>query len=96
MDQAWGSTEAFKTKFSDAAATLFGSGWVWLVRQSDGTLAIRQEKNAETPVGTGDVPLLTFDVWEHAYYIDHRNDRARFIEKFWSHVNWEFVKSQLK
>ncbi|SRR3989338_2380621 len=96
IERDLGSVGDFKKSFSDAAATLFGSGWAWLVKTNDGALAVRQYKNAETPAGTEDVPLLTLDVWEHAYYIDHRNDRARFIEQFWSHVNWEFVGSQLK
>jgi len=64
------------------------------VRGADGVLAIVQTKDAETPLGTGSVPLLTLDVWEHAYYIDHRNDRQDFIEGFWNHINWEFVNKQ--
>jgi superoxide dismutase, Fe-Mn family len=96
LDRDFTSVSEFKKSFSDAAATLFGSGWTWLVQQPDGTLAIRQTKDAETPIGTEDVPLLTLDVWEHAYYIDHRNDRNAFIDGFWGHVNWEFVNNQLK
>ncbi len=96
IDANFGSLPDFVEAFSNAAATVFGSGWTWLVQRSDGALLIIQTKDAETPVGTGDTPLLTLDVWEHAYYIDHRNDRKAFIEGFWGHVNWEFVSSQLK
>ena len=89
------SIETFKEVFSKTATTLFGSGWVWLVKNAEGKLNITKSSNAETPIGHGDVPLLTLDVWEHAYYIDHRNARPEYIEKFWEYVNWEFVVSQL-
>jgi len=94
IERDFGSVSDFQQQFSNAAATLFGSGWTWLVRGADGVLAIVQTKDAETPLGTGSVPLLTLDVWEHAYYIDHRNDRQDFIEGFWNHINWEFVNKQ--
>ena len=88
---SFGSFDAFKEQFSTKAVTLFGSGWAWLVKQADGSLAIVQTSNAETPL-TGDaVPLLTCDVWEHAYYVDYRNARPKYVEAFWSLVNWNFV-----
>lgn len=91
----FGSVEAFKEEFGKKALTLFGSGWAWLVRNADGRLEIGQYKDAETPVGTGKTPLLTLDVWEHAYYIDHRNDRGKFIEGFWSHADWKRVAGRM-
>lgn len=92
----FGSVDAFKEAFGAKALTLFGSGWAWLVQNPDGKLEIAQYKDAETPVGTGKTPVLTLDVWEHAYYIDHRNDRAGFINGFWKHANWEHTAAQLK
>ncbi|MFH1712545.1 MAG: superoxide dismutase [Patescibacteria group bacterium] len=94
IDRDFGSFDEFKTQFSDASLKLFGSGWAWLVLNGD-KLEIIQTSNADTPAGTDKTPLLTLDVWEHAYYIDFRNDRAKFIEGFWSHVNWKFVNKQL-
>jgi len=95
LEAAFGSVDAFKEAFGKAALTLFGSGWAWLVRRADGALEIAQYKDAETPAGTDKTPLLTLDVWEHAYYIDYRNDRAGFIEGFWKHVNWAEVAKRL-
>lgn len=91
IDQAFGSFEAFKEKFSATAATTFGSGWAWLVKDSNGKLEIVSTSNAGTPLTEGKKPLLTCDVWEHAYYIDYRNARPSYIEKFWDLVNWDFV-----
>ena len=91
IDAAFGSFEAFHQQFSDKAVTLFGSGWAWLVKKPDGKLAIVQTGNAETPLTGADVPLLTCDVWEHAYYIDYRNARPKYLEAFWKLVNWDFV-----
>ena len=91
IDAAFGSFESFKSDFSDKAVKLFGSGWAWLVRRPDGSLAISQTGNAETPLTGDDVPLLTCDVWEHAYYIDYRNARPKYVEAFWNLVNWDFV-----
>lgn len=94
IDRDFGSFEQFKNQFTDVAATHFGSGWAWLVRTADGKLAVKGFHDAQTPAQTSETPLLTLDVWEHAYYIDHRNDRGAFINGFWDHVNWEFVASQ--
>jgi Fe-Mn family superoxide dismutase len=96
IDRGFGGFAKFREQFTQAAVGLFGSGWAWLVRKRDGTLAIVQTSNAGSPLTTGDVPLLTCDVWEHAYYIDHRNARAKYVEGFWSLVNWEFVGKNLK
>ncbi|MFC1971549.1 superoxide dismutase [Chloroflexota bacterium] len=86
-----GSVDQFKEKFTNAATTLFGSGWAWLVKNPDGSLSIETTNNAETPLKEGKKALLTCDVWEHAYYIDYRNARAKYVEAFWNLVNWEFV-----
>lgn len=87
----FGSYDAFKEKFTQAAATLFGAGWCWLVKKEDGTLDIMQTSNAGCPLTYGCTPLLTVDVWEHAYYVDYRNARPEYLNHFWSLVNWEFV-----
>lgn len=96
IKKSYGSFEKFKEQFSSQAATLFGSGWAWLDKKADGSLVIVQTKNAENPLTEGDKPLLTCDVWEHAYYIDYRNARLKYIEAFWKLVNWEFVESQFQ
>ena len=90
------SLENFKEKFTTAATSLFGSGWAWLVETTDGKLEILQTTNANTPLTEGKKPLLTLDVWEHAYYIDFRNARPDFIAKFWNHVNWKMVEERLQ
>lgn len=95
INNAFGSFEAFKEQFSNAAATQFGSGWAWLVRTKDGKLAVEKTANAENPMTQGHTPLLTCDVWEHAYYIDYRNARPKYIEAFWNMVNWDFVEKNL-
>jgi Fe-Mn family superoxide dismutase len=91
----FGSFQSFKEKFTDAALTQFGSGWAWLVKKPDGSLGIEKTSNANTPLTTPNKPLLTCDVWEHAYYIDYRNARAKYVEAFWNLVNWDFVEKQL-
>ena len=95
INEAFGSFAAFKEQFSKTAATTFGSGWAWLVKNANGKLEIISTSNAGTPITEGKKPLLTCDVWEHAYYIDFRNARPTYIEKFWNLVNWEFVASNL-
>jgi Fe-Mn family superoxide dismutase len=90
------SFAAFKEKLTAAAVTQFGSGWAWLVKNSDGSLAIEQTSNAATPLKDGKKPLLTVDVWEHAYYIDYRNARPAYLEAFWKLVNWELAAANLK
>ena len=85
----FGSLAKFKEKFSDAAVKQFGSGWAWLVRTKDGKLAVESTGNAGNPLKEGKTPLLTCDVWEHAYYIDYRNARPKYVEAFWKIVNWE-------
>jgi Fe-Mn family superoxide dismutase len=94
IQREFSSFEAFREDFTNAATGLFGSGWVWLARQPNGQLAITATQNAETPLREGAVPLLTCDVWEHAYYIDYRNSRPQYLEAFWKHVNWDFVNQQ--
>ncbi|HKX46225.1 MAG TPA: superoxide dismutase [Planctomycetota bacterium] len=88
----WGSFDGFKTEFANKATTLFGSGWAWLVKNADGSLDVTQEPNAGCPLTKGQTPLLTLDVWEHAYYIDYRNARPKFVEAFWGMANWEFAE----
>lgn len=93
----FGSLEAMQQQFNQVAAGLFGSGWVWLVQDAAGTLQIRPYQDAHTPIASEEVtPLLTLDVWEHAYYIDYRNNRVGFIEGFWSHVDWSAVQSRVR
>jgi Fe-Mn family superoxide dismutase len=92
----FGSFAEFKTKFTDSAVNNFGSGWTWLVQKADGGLAIVNTSNAATPLtDAGATPLLTVDVWEHAYYIDYRNLRPKYMEAFWALVNWDFVEGNL-
>jgi Fe-Mn family superoxide dismutase len=95
IDTAFGSFDEFKAKFSQTAITTFGSGWAWLVKNADGSLAISSTSNAGTPMTEGKKALLTCDVWEHAYYIDYRNARPKYVEKFWEIVNWDFVSRNL-
>ena len=91
INAKWGSFDAFKEAFNKSAAGNFGSGWTWLVKKADGSLDIVNTSNAATPLTTADQPLLTCDVWEHAYYIDYRNARPKYLENFWALVNWEFA-----
>ena len=90
----WGSFDSFKEAFTKSAIGNFGSGWTWLVRKADGSLDIVNTSNAATPLTTADKPLMTCDVWEHAYYVDYRNRRPDYLGAFWSLVNWEFVSAQ--
>ncbi|MFZ5757188.1 MAG: superoxide dismutase [Pseudomonadota bacterium] len=94
INKSFGSFAAFKEKFSASAVGNFGSGWTWLVKNKDGSLEIVNTSNAGCPLTEGKKPLLTVDVWEHAYYIDFRNLRAKYVETFWNYVNWDFVAKQ--
>ena len=91
INKKWGSFDAFQEAFNKSAVGNFGSGWTWLVKKPDGSVDIVNTSNAGTPLTTDDKPLLTCDVWEHAYYIDYRNRRPDFVNAFWNLVNWEFV-----
>jgi len=91
INAKWGSADKFKEAFTAAAVGTFGSGWAWLVKKADGSLDIVSTSNAATPLTSDAKPLLTIDVWEHAYYIDYRNARPKFVEAFWNLVNWEFA-----
>ncbi|TAL43062.1 MAG: superoxide dismutase [Fe] [Methylovulum sp.] len=91
INATFGSFEKFKEEFTKCAVTTFGSGWAWLVKNADGSLALVSTSNAGCPLTTGQTPLLTCDVWEHAYYIDYRNARPAYLEAFWALVNWDFA-----
>lgn len=95
VNKAFGSFEEFKKQFSARAAGNFGSGWTWLVKNADGSVAIENTSNAGSPLTNGQTPLLTCDVWEHAYYIDYRNARPAYVEAWWSLVNWDFANANL-
>ena len=93
IDKSFGSLAKFQKEFAMQAAAQFGSGWAWLVKRANGELTIVTTSNADNPMRQGDTPLLTCDVWEHAYYIDYRHDRPSYLEAFWKLVDWEFVSS---
>ena len=94
--KAFGDFATFKEQFTDTAVKTFGSGWAWLVQRPGGELALVSTSNAATPLTGEDTPLLTCDVWEHAYSIDYRNARPKYLEHFWNLVNWDFVAKNLK
>ncbi|MDE7160523.1 MAG: superoxide dismutase [Muribaculaceae bacterium] len=94
IDIEFGGFEEFKRMFEEAGATLFGSGWVWLSSDGDGKLFITQGPNAGNPITSGLKPLLTFDVWEHAYYIDYKNVRAEYLRKLWDIVDWNIIEER--
>ena len=94
--ERFGSFTQFKEEFTKSCVGNFGSGWTWLVQKSNGALEIVNTSNAATPLTNGDQPLLTCDVWEHAYYVDYRNARPKYVEAFWQLVNWDFVAQNLK
>ncbi|MGH8086518.1 MAG: superoxide dismutase [Fe] [Lysobacter sp.] len=96
INKAFGDFAKFKEQFSETAVKTFGSGWGWLVQRADGALALVSTANANTPLTGDDTALLTCDVWEHAYYIDYRNARPKYVESFWNLVNWDFVASNMK
>jgi Fe-Mn family superoxide dismutase len=91
INSTFGSFDEFKVEFTKCAVTTFGSGWGWLVKNADGSLELVSTSNAGCPLTSGQTPLLTCDVWEHAYYIDYRNARPKYLEAFWALVNWEFA-----
>ena len=96
IKKAFGDFAKFKEEFTKTAIGTFGSGWAWLVQRADGSVGLVSTSNAQTPLTGTDVPLLTCDVWEHAYYIDYRNARPKYLEAFWNLANFEFAASQMK
>lgn len=94
INASFGSFDEFKEKFSVAAKTLFGSGWAWLVKKPNGSLDIIQTSNAENPLTEGLIPILTCDVWEHAYYLDYQNKRPDYVGNFWSLLDWEIISNR--
>ncbi len=95
IDQNFGSFKQFQEKMTEAGLTQFGSGWAWLVKTAEGKLEVVKTANAENPMTQNKIPLLTCDVWEHAYYIDTRNDRGKYMNNFWQIVNWDYVAKNL-
>ncbi len=96
IKSTFGSFDEFKAEFTKCAVTTFGSGWAWLVKNSDGSLELVSASNAACPLTDGKTPILTCDVWEHAYYIDYRNARPKYLEAYWSLVNWEFASANFE
>jgi len=96
IDESFSSFDAFRERFTKDAVSLFGSGWCWLVLGEDGRLEVQQTSNADCPLREGGASLLTCDVWEHAYYIDYRNERGRYLESFWQLVNWQWVEERFR
>ena len=94
IEKQWGSVEAFKAEFEAKGVGLFGSGWVWLSADADGSLVITQEQGASNPVVKGLKPLLTFDVWEHAYYLDYQNRRAAHLSALWQIIDWSVIAAR--
>ena len=94
IDKTWGSFENFKKEFNAAALSQFGSGWAWLVKDSSGNLSIVKESNAGNPMTKGLTPLLTMDVWEHAYYLDYQNRRADYLNSLWEIIDWSEVEKR--
>lgn len=96
IDSSFGSFDAFREKFTAASQSVFGSGWTWLIDSGSGVVSIETMQNAQTPLMHGEVALMTCDMWEHAYYIDYRNDKGGYLDGFWKLVNWDFVAGRLK
>ena len=96
INAKFGDFATFKEEFSKTAITTFGSGWGWLVKNADGSIELASTSNAGCPLTEGKTPLLTCDVWEHAYYVDYRNARPKYVEAFWNLVNWDFVAKNLE
>ena len=94
INKSFGSFDEFKEKFNTSAATLFGSGWAWLVENQNGLLEITKESNAGNPLRSGFKPLLTIDVWEHAYYLDYQNRRPDYIKSFWDIIDWKVIEKR--
>jgi Fe-Mn family superoxide dismutase len=94
IDKCFGSTLTFKDMFTESAVELFGSGWVWLIFNSTGSLEITQENNTGNPLRLGVIPLMNCDVWEHAYYLDYQNKRQEYLAAFWKLVNWEIIEKR--
>ncbi|HAF31308.1 MAG TPA: superoxide dismutase [Bacteroidales bacterium] len=94
MNTSFGSFDEFKEKFSVAAKTLFGSGWVWLIKKTNGSLEIVQTSNAANPLTEGLIPILTCDVWEHAYYLDYQNKRPDYVSSFWDIIDWDIISGR--
>ncbi len=95
INQKWGSFDSFKEAFTKSAATNFGSGWTWLVKDNSGNFDIVNTNDAGCPITNNQTPILTIDVWEHAYYVDYRNSRPDYIGAFWNLVNWDFANNNL-
>jgi superoxide dismutase, Fe-Mn family len=95
IDATFGSFENFKSDFIKSAVSNFGSGWTWLIAEEDGSLKIINTQNAGTPITVGQKPLLTIDVWEHAYYVDYRNARQKYLDEIFKIINWDFVSSNI-
>src|SRR5206468_4300979 len=96
IDRSFGSFDAFKDEFTSSATEHFASGWAWLVQNAAGKLSVETTANAGTPITGRDTPLFNCDLWEHAYYIDYRNERPKFLKAFWKIVNWEFAERNLR
>ena len=96
IDSSFGSFDKFRDEFSDAAKSVFGSGWAWLINTGNDVISIQTMPNAETPLMHGRIALLTCDMWEHAYYLDYRNDKGGYLDAFWKLVNWDFVNERLE
>ena len=94
INEGWDSLENFKVEFNKAAVAVFGSGWAWLVKDAEGKLSIVKESNAGNPITRGLTPILTFDVWEHAYYLDYQNRRADYVAALWDLVDWKIVSDR--
>ncbi len=94
IENQWGSFEHFVKEFNAAALSLFGSGWAWLAKESNGNLVILKESNAGTPLTKGLTPILTFDVWEHAYYLDYQNRRGDYLSSLWGVIDWDAVSAR--
>ncbi|MFH1534205.1 MAG: superoxide dismutase, partial [Nitrospirota bacterium] len=95
IDKSFGDFASFKEKFTNAAATLFGSGWAWLTTDNSGELKITTTQNQDSPLSEGLIPILTLDIWEHAYYLKFQNRRPEFIESWWNVINWKEVNTKL-